>query len=93
MSWEAIPGHIDRWRWTGPEGLSRHLLVHTDGEMRELHGTTVYVYLAPVHAIDAASPLDGAKWWATYADPGDWHFTADQAEDDLFSWLGAGGYQ
>lgn len=91
MSWERIGA--DRWRWTGlGVDVERHLLVRLFDEYRELHGTTVHVYVQPWPHHDDA-PLMGAEHQATYTNPGDWVFTDDMTDDDLFSWLEAGGYQ
>lgn len=61
MSW--VSRGEDRWEYVADEEL--HLLVRVGNEMRELHGTTVHVYLLGPAGLFPLEPLTDCAWRET----------------------------
>lgn len=85
MSWEQDKDGALRWSWGADDQL--HLLVHTNGELRELHDRTVHIYIPDEAEPDSDTPLASAKHVRTVATP-----NAPTIEAEAFNWLEQGRY-
>jgi hypothetical protein len=91
MSWKYLDEN--RWEWTADDQL--HLLLHENGELRELHvlddgGVFVHVYAPTLRGPAVVAPLEGAEHQRTWESRPD---TIDRDDTDAWwRWLAEEGY-